>query len=178
MPRMFDMYQGKSACPSCGAEWDCDGQTKFFDPYEPFVGRCFSPGTTDLLEDSLERQASRQVWMSWFRVNERSEPDRLTLLGSLEDVMQCRCGTIVLPVLHFRFADGPPPTMTMLRLELRDARSPDIAAGVDFADSERLLWGDPRTDDAPLEHLAAAPLAEKVSRLRAAIAARIAEIWP
>ncbi len=173
---MFDYYQGAGTCPNCGVRRDCDGQTHFFDPYG--TPRTFMPGTTDELEDSVERQASRRVWIHWFRVHERREPDRLTLLGSLEDIMFCRCETIVIPVLHFRFADGPPPTLTMLELELRDARSPNVADGVDFADGERLTWHDPRRDDAPLEELAAAPLEEKLVRLRAALAARIAELWP
>lgn len=174
----FDTYAAAARCPRCGDVHHVDGQTKFFDPdFFGLSNRHFEPWSPQPL-DVDPADLRNGVWeVSWWRVREPGDPERLDLLVDPSEMFGCDCGAQFAVVLRFRVAHSPPSAM-LTAIDLREASTP-AALAVDFADGEEIVWeGDRERFDAGMAALASAPLAERQARLRAALDRRFAPTEP
>jgi hypothetical protein len=162
-----DEYSGQASCPRCGDRFWIDGQTKFFDP--DFFGlhnRWFKPGEAQPLEPGSEAVGTARVWDSWWRVREPVDPTLVQVLTPDYHLFGCDCGARFAVILRFRIGEGP--TATLEEILLHDAYVADVAAQIDFADGEPMLWtGDHAAFAAALRAAAAEPPEARGARFRA-----------
>lgn len=165
-----DEYSGEASCPRCGEMFWLDGQTKFFDP--DFFGlhaRWFKPGHAQPLAPGSEAVGTARVWDSWWRVREPVDAAVVQVLVPDYQWFGCDCGVRFAVILQFHLGAGP--TATLARIVLHDAHAGDVAAQIDFADGEPMLWtGDHAAFAAALQAAADEPPEARAARFRAFLA--------
>jgi hypothetical protein len=171
----FDEYGASARCPRCDAVHHVSGQTKAFDPdFYEYHARAFVPGRTQPVGYTPSDMLRAPTWDDqWWRVRERPEPGRLTLLADIDDMFGCSCGQPLAPLLRFRLDDAA-RTVTLEEIVLLDAIEGDLAAEVDLADGDRAVpWRQSfATFAEDLRALASSPEAVRVERLRAMVTER------
>ena len=150
----YDTVTSEAACPRCGVRHAIDLQTKFFDPdYDDQVW--FRDG---LPQPKPGGFSPSREWMPM-------RPDVATAecnVVSLEDLFRCTCGLPIATVMCF---DVRHQTVTLVKVELRDALAANLVDDIDFADAEPLSAGE-GSFDVNLEVARTATLSVRVALLR------------
>ena len=130
----YDTVTSEATCPRCGTLHHISQQLRFFEPdYDEQVW--FRDG----LPQAKAVSPSSIGGGDWMPIRPHVGPyPHCTVVGGDLELFRCGCDLPIATVLHFEVGYG---TVTLAKVELRDALAADLADHVDFADAEWLSAG-------------------------------------